>query len=113
VPNPTTGKGVNPKWDFASQSFSGNNNAFVIAATNGTFLAPTGQQDIAWVHLDNIQGSLSQEVYRVDTRGGQPPAKVCIEVYSMFFGLSLIFISQCTGNSTITVKYAAKYCKWL
>ncbi|KAF8156007.1 hypothetical protein B0H34DRAFT_715793 [Crassisporium funariophilum] len=94
VTNPITGTGVNPKWDFTSQgATAGNKNAFVVAAkVNGT-TAPTGSQDIDWVSLQALTGSLATEVYRTDTRLGQPPA-------------------TCTpGSAEIAVKYAAKY--WL
>ncbi|KAF8888601.1 hypothetical protein BD779DRAFT_1470221 [Infundibulicybe gibba] len=55
--------------------------------------APTGTSDIDWVSLSSLTGELAQQVYRVDTKGGQPPA-------------------TCTpGSNPIVVKYAAKY--WL
>jgi len=93
IPNPVTGQGISPKWDFTSHAYAGNPNAFVVAAKAGETPAPTGAQDISWVHLNAIQGSLAQEVYRVDTRGGPPP-------------------SSCTpGSPPITVKYTSKY--WL
>jgi len=92
VTNPITDSGVDPKWDFTSQgSTKGNANAFVVAAKNTTVNAPTGSQDITWVFLTALTGELAAEVYRTDTRGGQPPA-------------------TCTpGSNPITVKYAAKY----
>ncbi|KAF8230316.1 hypothetical protein L208DRAFT_1041965, partial [Tricholoma matsutake] len=90
VTNPT-GKGIEPKWDFTSQGTNaGNKNAFVVAAANISVPAPRPAYDIPWVKLNAIQGYLAQEVYRVDTRGGLPP-------------------SSCTGSSSITVRYAAKY----
>ncbi|KAF8888604.1 hypothetical protein BD779DRAFT_1623629 [Infundibulicybe gibba] len=94
VPNPLTGVGVNPKWDFTSQGANaGNPNAFVIAARVAGLSAPTGPSDIDWVSLSALTGELAQEIYRVDTRGGQPPA-------------------TCTpGSPPIVVKYTAKY--WL
>jgi len=94
VTNPITGQGVNPKWDFTSQGMTkGNAKAFVVAAKVAALAAPTGTQDIAWVQLKSISGSLATEVYRVDTRGGQPPP-TCT-----------------TPGQEITVKYVAKY--WL
>ncbi|TFK32009.1 putative malate dehydrogenase, partial [Crucibulum laeve] len=92
VTNPLTGQGVNPKWDFTSQGANaGNSNAFVVAAKVTGVSAPTGSQDIDWVDLKALTGSLAQEVYRTDTREGQPPA-------------------SCTpGSPMISVKYAAKY----
>jgi hypothetical protein len=31
---------------------------------------------VAWVELKNVQGSLAQTVFRVETAGGQPPTSV-------------------------------------
>jgi len=95
VPNPITGTGVNPKWDFTSQGVTkGNTNAYVVAAKVAGLAAPTGKQDIDWVQLRSIAGSLATDVYRTDTRGGQPDA-------------------SCTPgvSKDIQVKYASKY--WL
>ena len=75
--NPLTGTGINPKWDFTSSgTTAGNPNAFVTAAKVSSIGAPTGSQDIDWVDLKNLVGSLAQQVYRTDTRLGQPPASV-------------------------------------
>ncbi|RDB27842.1 hypothetical protein Hypma_002131 [Hypsizygus marmoreus] len=94
VTNPLTGIGINPKWDFTSQGTTkGNTNAYVVAAKVQGMAAPTGTRDIDWVQLKSIQGSLATQVYRVDTKGGQPPA-------------------SCTpGTPDIAVKYASMY--WL
>ncbi|KAG6823481.1 hypothetical protein H0H93_003586, partial [Arthromyces matolae] len=75
VTNPVGGVGVSPKWDFTSQGATrGNPNAYVVASKVASLNAPTGAQDIAWVQLAAVTGSLATEVYRTDTRGGQPPA---------------------------------------
>ncbi|KAL4258841.1 hypothetical protein AB1N83_009673 [Pleurotus pulmonarius] len=94
ITNPITGSGLSPKWDFTSRgATSGNRNAFVVGARAGGIPAPTGPQDVDWLQLTNVQGRLADEVFRVDTRGGQPPA-------------------SCTpGSPLITVKYTSKY--WL
>ena len=78
VTNPLTGQGINPKWDFTSQGAdAGKSDAFVVAAKVNGASAPTGSQDIDWVQLGNIgSGALAQQVYRTDTRLGQPPASV-------------------------------------
>ena len=78
VPTPNGGTGLSPKWDFTSSAFKGNPNAFVVAAKVNQVAAPgpTGSQDIDWVSLKRITGELAQEVYRTDTRLGQPPANV-------------------------------------
>jgi len=88
VVNPLTGQGINPKWDFTGH---GNPNAFVVASKVNATAAPTGSQDIDWVSLKALTGGLAQQVYRTDTRMGQPPA-------------------SCTpGSPDIAVKYASSY----
>ncbi|KDQ31887.1 hypothetical protein PLEOSDRAFT_1034910 [Pleurotus ostreatus PC15] len=96
ITNPITGSGLSPKWDFTSQGATkGNPDAFVVGARSGGVPAPTGPQDIDWLFLTGVQGQLADQIYRVDTRGGQPPA-------------------TCTpGSAPISVKYASKYCKFL
>ncbi|KAK7032609.1 hypothetical protein VNI00_012872 [Paramarasmius palmivorus] len=89
--NPVTGTGISPKWDF-TRAMS-NANAFIIGARQAGIPALTGSSDVDWLYLSNVQGSLATEVYRTDTRGGQPPA-------------------SCTpGSAPITVWYSAIY--WL
>ncbi|KAG6869384.1 hypothetical protein C0995_003605, partial [Termitomyces sp. Mi166 len=74
VNNPA-GTGISPKWDFTSQGATrGNPNAYVVAAKVVSLAAPTGPHDIDWVQLKAVTGSLATDVYRTDTRGGQPPA---------------------------------------
>jgi len=90
VPNPE-GAGLSPKWDFTSSAFNHNHQAFVVAAKVSQAAAPTGPQDIPWVSLKRVTGKLAKQVYRTDTRLGQPPA-------------------TCTyGSPEIEVKYAAMY----
>lgn len=78
VVNPLTGTGIDPKWDFTSGAFSGVKDAFVVAAKNTSASAPTGSQDIDWVFLTALAGNsdLAAQVFRTDTRLGQPPANV-------------------------------------
>ncbi|KAJ8515026.1 hypothetical protein ONZ45_g7492 [Pleurotus djamor] len=93
ITNPLTGVGLSPKWDFTSQGATkGNPNAFVVGARSGGIPAPTGAKDVDWLSLNGVQGGLASQVFRVDTRGGQPPA-------------------SCAPGSTTSVKYASKY--WL
>jgi hypothetical protein len=72
-----SGTGLSPVWDFRAASAQGNPNAFVLGAKVGDLPAPTGSSDVDWLQLKNVSGSLATSVYRVDTRGGQPPASVC------------------------------------
>lgn len=71
IANPVTGTGISPKWDFAASG-----HGYVVGARSAGIPAPTGSQDVDWLFLTSIQGSLADEIYRVDTRGGQPPASV-------------------------------------
>ncbi|KAF5333655.1 hypothetical protein D9611_002239 [Ephemerocybe angulata] len=95
VPNPLGQPGNSPKWDFTSTgAFYGNEEAFVTAARFTGDTAPTGKQDIDWVGTNAIDpaGLLAAQVYRTDTREGQPP-------------------SECRSGESpdIQVKYACKY----
>ncbi|XP_006463452.1 hypothetical protein AGABI2DRAFT_144757 [Agaricus bisporus var. bisporus H97] len=92
VSDSMTGAGI-PKFDFTTSGVNaGNVDAFVLTKKAFGAPAPTGMQDVDWLSLTNIgAGKLADEVYRTDTREGQPPA-------------------SCTpGSEPITVKYAAKY----
>ncbi|KAK7061085.1 hypothetical protein VNI00_000820 [Paramarasmius palmivorus] len=89
VTNPETGSGTSPRWDFTARL--GNPEAYVTAAKKGGIAAPTGKQDVDWLYLTDIAGGLACEIYRTDTRAGQPPA-------------------TCTpGSDPITVKYTSLY----
>lgn len=115
VPNPITGTGINPKWDFTSKAYAGNANAYVVAAKSAGLSAPTGSQDIDWVYLKAITGDLAAEVYRTDTRLGQPPASVCFSCL-LSERISTYYLSaQCSSSDTsvLSVKYVAKYCECL
>jgi len=94
ITNPQTGQGVSPKWDFTSSGkFAGNQDAFIVAKGKGTLPAPTNStRDVNWLDVVNIEGKIADEVFRTDTRGGQPP-------------------SSCTFGQTkdISVKYVSYY----
>ncbi|TDL23783.1 hypothetical protein BD410DRAFT_150392 [Rickenella mellea] len=90
VTNPVTGTGISPQFDFRSASRKDDPNAYVIASKVGNIAAPTGKQDVDWLSLMNARGSLSTQILRLNTRGGQPP-------------------SHCQEGSTISVKYTAQY----
>ena len=75
ITNPVTGSGISPKWDFTKSLH--NSEAFVVGARSGGMPAPTGSQDIDWLVLNRVIGSLATQIFRVDTRDGQPPATVC------------------------------------
>ncbi|KAJ7701078.1 hypothetical protein B0H17DRAFT_924821 [Mycena rosella] len=91
--HPYVGTGISPKWDFTSAALAGHPDAFVIAAKVGDIPAPTGPPDVDWLSLNNVQGNLATQVFRVDTVGGLPPA-------------------SCTaGSPPIVIKYASTYCE--
>ncbi|KIP06971.1 hypothetical protein PHLGIDRAFT_71863 [Phlebiopsis gigantea 11061_1 CR5-6] len=94
IVNPITGSGLSPKWDFTSASEAYHPDAFVVGAKTGDVPAPTAPQtNVDWLSLSATQGELAQQVFRVETRGGQPP-------------------SSCTpGSADISVKYTSTYCK--
>ncbi|THH28974.1 hypothetical protein EUX98_g5217 [Antrodiella citrinella] len=93
VTNPTTGVGLSPEWNFASASLAGHSDAFVIGAKVGDITSPTSPSDIDWLMLNKAEGDLASQIFRVETRGGQPPA-------------------SCTpGSPEIEVKYVSQY--WL
>ncbi|KAJ3522978.1 hypothetical protein NM688_g8796 [Phlebia brevispora] len=99
VTNPVTGQGVSPKWDFTSSGnpkFFGNSNAFIIGKTKATVPAPNAAVNVNWLDVVNVGGDvggeIADEVFRVDTVGGQPPS-------SCVFG----------QTQDISVKYTSKY----
>lgn len=78
IPNPLTGSGVIAKWDFSSHLH--NSSAVVVGAKTGDIAAPTGSKDIDWLSLSAVPGAglLADQVFRTDTRLGQPPASVSL-----------------------------------
>ncbi|KAJ7096866.1 hypothetical protein C8R44DRAFT_683640 [Mycena epipterygia] len=85
-----TGTGISPKWDFTSTT--GDAAAFVIGSKVGDIAAPTDSAtNVDWLALDNLQGSLASQIFRIDTVNGQPPTS-CV-----------------AGTADISVKYTAKY----
>ncbi|PSR90833.1 hypothetical protein PHLCEN_2v4802 [Hermanssonia centrifuga] len=92
ITNPITGSGLSPKWDFTSASKAGNANAFVVGARTGDIPSPTDPAvNIDWLSLSGVQGDLADQIFRVQTRGGQPP-------------------TSCTpGSKEIGVRYVSQY----
>lgn len=75
--NPLTGSGLSPKWDFTSASEAGHADAFVVGAKTGDVPAPSdADANVDWLSLKGVEGDLASAVYRMDTRGGQPPTSV-------------------------------------
>ena len=53
----------------------------MIGAKAGDLPAPTGPSNIDWLQVKNVQGELANTLYRVDTKGGQPPSSVWSHCY--------------------------------
>lgn len=77
IPNPA-GTGLSPVWDFrATKSFYGNPNAYILGASVKSAVSPVDpSNNINWVRLRKVSGEIADEVFRVDTIGGQPPTSV-------------------------------------
>ena len=77
VPNPKTGVGLSPKWDFTSAKLAGDADAFMIGAVNSSIPSPDAPaSDVTWLHVVNVEGGLADTIFRFDTVGGQPPSSV-------------------------------------
>ena len=73
---------LHPEFDFTSTGPNkGNPNAFVVAAKAVDVPAPNSSQDVDWLELTAVSGKLADAVYRVYTRGGQPPTSVSSLLY--------------------------------
>jgi hypothetical protein len=68
---------LRPKFDFTSTGpTQGNPDAFVVATKAVDVPAPNRVQDVDWLELTAVSGKFADEVFRVDTKGGQPPTNV-------------------------------------
>ncbi|KAF9055349.1 hypothetical protein BDZ89DRAFT_1055941 [Hymenopellis radicata] len=79
ITNPVTGSGLSPMLCCRCEDWG--------------HRGPTGSADVDWLSLAAVagQGTLASQIFRVDTRGGQPPAS-CV-----------------AGSGLLTVKYTAMY----
>jgi Protein of unknown function (DUF3455) len=100
VPNPL-GSGLSPKWDLrATERFRGASNAYVIGKANATLPDPYDPKvDVPWVKLDRVAGSIADEIFRIDTVGGQPPASVRFFFWRGGLFYSLNSVSDLGSNS--------------
>ena len=116
----TSPSGLSPVWDFRGGPAKGNPDAFVLAAKVADVPAPTGPQDVDWLQLKSVSGSLATQVcvmfyhalcpfnlmrftqiYRTDTRGGSSPTSVrCQLRYSMLLSIDhnrfVVYARVCT-----------------
>ncbi|CAE6429506.1 unnamed protein product [Rhizoctonia solani] len=81
-----------PMFDF-SHSQKGDNDSFMVGRQIAGIPSPKGPQNIDWLQLERTSGQLARYVFRVDTRGGQPP-DTC---------------NSLNEGQDITVPYTAKY----
>jgi len=68
---------LRPKFDFTSTGpTKGNSDAYAVTTKAVDVPAPNSLHDIDWLGLKGLSGKFADEVFRVDTRGGQPPTSV-------------------------------------
>jgi hypothetical protein len=80
-----------PAWDFSASQH--NKQAFVDVAAFEKLAAPRNVTDVPWLQVKGTKGKLATSVYRLFTRGGQPPAKCGPK-----------------DPKEISVKYTSQYC---
>ena len=54
--------GLGPVWDYRAGVAKGNPEGFVLAAKVADVPAPTSSQDVDWLQLKSVSGSLSTQV---------------------------------------------------
>ena len=98
VPNPS-GTGLSPMWDMrATKRFQGNQNAFMLGKSDGTVASPVDPSlNINWLRVAEASGDAADEVYRIDTLGGQPPTSVSIPSHQFRDCGSLMVILRCSA----------------
>lgn len=117
VPNPVTGQGLSPKWDFTSSGrFAGNADAFIVGKGVGNLPSPDdASKDVAWLQVQNVQGKIADTVFRFDTVGGQPPSSVslCFDGHMLTVRLTECALQCTSGQSAdVSVNYVSKYSKF-
>jgi hypothetical protein len=77
IPNPA-GAGLSPVWDFrTNQRFQGKDNAFLVGKVAASVVPPVDPpHNINWLRVGKVAGDIANEVFRIDTIGGQPPTSV-------------------------------------
>jgi len=66
--------GISPKFDLtASQKTS----SFVVAKKINGIASPQGAANVDWLQLEKVEGTIGSQVFRLDTRLGQPAATTC------------------------------------
>jgi len=88
-----TAGGISPVWDFrATEKFKGVENAVFVGKASANVSDANPTKNVPWLHLGNVSGDISDEVYRILTVGGVAP-------------------SSCVSGTTkdISVKYTSQY----
>jgi len=77
IPN-SAGSGLSPVWDFrTTQRFHGKDDAVFVGRGVGSVVPPVDpSNNINWLRVGKVSGGIADEVYRIDTIGGQPPTSV-------------------------------------
>ena len=80
------GNGISPVWDFrTNQKFQGQENAIFVGKGVGSVVPPVDPpNNINWLRVGKVAGDIADEVYRIDTIGGQPPTSVSPPLTSLF-----------------------------
>jgi len=87
VPNPAVnGTGVSPRFNLAHHK------SFVTTKKVAALDSPDGSENIPWLQLEEVQGNLASQVFRVNTVKGQPPGSC-----------------NAPSNKVLSVHYAAVY----
>ena len=60
--NSPSGSGLSPVWDYRAGAAKGNPEAFVLAAKVADVPSPTSPQDVDWLQLKSVSGSLATQV---------------------------------------------------
>jgi len=79
IPN-AAGTGISPVWDFrTNKKFQGKENAIFVGVGAGSVVPPVDPaNNINWLRVGKVAGDIADEVYRIDTIGGQPPTSVSL-----------------------------------
>ena len=104
--NPS-GTGLSPVWDFrATKSFFGNKNAFMLGAGVASVVSPVDPpNNINWLRIRKVSGEIADEVYRIYTMGGQPPASVSF----LFLALRVWVGDSCPSPALVHARPDSRY----
>jgi hypothetical protein len=97
INNPVTGEGITPVFDFRTGILKNDPNGFIANKVPPKSIpSPDGPEDINWLLLEHLKGDAAKFTFRVETTGGQPPAKC-----------------KHGQDPDISVAYTAQYCEFI